>query len=150
VVGGVGHREVPVLTEAVREEVVQDAPVLLGQHAVLRAVLGDLGDVVGEDPLQEGLRARPRGLDLPHVADVEDPRAAAHLEVLLLDPGVLHRHLPAGEGNELRTGRDMPVVQRGALERVSTNGHGNRTLARAGATILRGWCRPVDCEIGYR
>ena len=72
VVGRVRDRQVVVLTELVGEEVVQDAPVLLAQHAVLRAAVGDLGDVVGEDALQEVLGLRARGLDLAHVRDVED------------------------------------------------------------------------------
>ena len=133
VVGRVGDRQVAVLAELVGEEVVQDAPVLLGEDAVLGAVVGDLRDVVGEDPLQERLRIGAGGLDLAHVADVEDPRVAADVEVLLLDRCVLHRHLPAGEGHQLRPGRDMPVVQRGALERFCVGRHGARTLARPAA-----------------
>ena len=85
VVGRVGDGQVAVVAEPVGEEVVQDAPVLLAQHAVLRSVLGDLRHVVGEDPLQEGLGARAGRLDLAHVRDVEDARVGAHVEVLFLD-----------------------------------------------------------------
>ena len=49
---------------------------------------------------------------------------------------VLDGHLPAGERDELRARRDVPVVQRGALERVGTNGHGVRTLARV---VVQAW-----------
>ena len=118
------------MLELVAEEVVEDAAVLLGQDGILRPVLGDLRDVVGQDPLQERLGAGPGRLDLPHVADVEDPGPLPHGHVLLADARVLDGHLPAGERDELRTRRDMPVVQGGSLERVCTNGHGVRTLAR--------------------
>ena len=73
----VGDGQEAVGAEAVGEEVVQDAAVLLAEDAVLRAVLGDLGDVVGEDPLQERLGVRPVRLDLAHVGDVEDADAAS-------------------------------------------------------------------------
>ena len=118
VVGGVGDGEVAVLLELVAEEVVEDASVLLGEDGVLRAVLGDLRHVVGEDPLQERLGAGAGGLDLAHVRDVEDPRVLAHREMLLADARVLDRHLPAGERDELGAGGDVPVVQGGSLERV--------------------------------
>ena len=85
-VGGVRDGQIAVLAELVGEEVVQDAPVLLGENAVLRAVLGDLAHVVGEDPLEERLRVGSRRLDLAHVADVEDPRIAAHVRCSSLMP----------------------------------------------------------------
>ncbi len=55
VVGGVRDRQVAVRTEAVREEVVQHAAVLVAQQRVLRATDRELGDVVGMDALQVGL-----------------------------------------------------------------------------------------------
>ena len=115
--------------EAVGEEVVEHPAVLAAQHAVLRAVGGELGDVVGEDPLQERLGVGPGRLDLAHVRDVEDAGALAHGLVLGADPAVLDRHLPAREGNEPRAGRHVAVVQRGALEGLGAGGHPGWTLA---------------------
>ena len=101
-VGGVGDDQVAVAAEPVGEEVVEDAAVLVAEARVLGAADLDLGDVVGEHPLQERERARPLDLDLAHVRDVEHPGVGPHRRVLLADPLVGDRHLPAGEGNELR------------------------------------------------
>ena len=122
VVGGVGDGQEPVAV-AIGEEVVEHAAVLAAQHRVLRAVDGDLGDVVGEHALQERLGVRPRRLHLAHVRDVEDADPLAHRDVLLADARVLDRHLPAGERDEARASRHVAVVQRGALQRLGTGGH---------------------------
>ena len=106
--------------EPVGEEVVEHAAVVLAEHGVLGAAVGELGDVVGEDPLQERLGVGPARLDLAHVRDVEDAGALAHRLVLGPDALVLHRHLPARERHEPRAGRDVAVVQGRALEGVGT------------------------------
>ena len=62
------------------------------------------------------MRARPLDVELAHVRDVEDAAVAPDGAVLLDHALVLHRHLPAGEGNEARAGRDMALVERRALE----------------------------------
>jgi hypothetical protein len=92
------------------------AAVLAAQDAVLRAAVGDLRDVVGEDTLEEVERLRAARLDLAHVGDVEDARGPPDGQVLLADPRVLDGHLPAGERDELGPGREVASVQRGALE----------------------------------
>ena len=127
--------------EPVREQVVEHAALLVAQHGVLRAVLGDLGDVVGEEPLEELLRSRPGRLDLAHVADVEHPGPLAHGHVLLADPAwVLHGHLPAGERNQPRPLGDVAVVQRGSLECLRPRSHRRRTLPPPLRPQL--WCIP--------
>ena len=90
------------------------AAVLLAEARVLGAADLDLGDVVGEHPLQEGERARPLDLDLAHVRDVEHPGMRAHRRVLLPDPLVGDRHLPAGERHQLRPKVLMLLVERSA------------------------------------
>jgi hypothetical protein len=122
--------------EPVGEEVVQHAAVGLGEDGVLRAVLGDLADVVGEDPLQQLLGVGPPRLDLAHVADVEHADLRAHRDVLGPDPLVLHGHLPPRERHEPRPGGGMTIVQRSALERLGAGGHRGRTLA---ALRARSW-----------
>jgi hypothetical protein len=57
------------------------------------------------------------------MGDVEDAGALAHGRVLGADPRILHRHLPARERHEPRSGRDVAVVERGALEGFGTGGH---------------------------
>ena len=68
-------------------------------------------------------RLRAARLDLAHVADVEDPDVAADGQVLLADALVLDRHLPAGERHQPRPGRDVTLVQRGALQGLGGGGH---------------------------
>ncbi len=138
VVGRVGHRQVAVAVEAVGEQVVQHAAVLAAQHAVLRAANGEPGDVVGEQPLQQLERLRAARLDLAHVRDVEQPARPAHRHVLLAYTGVLHRHLPAGEVDELRAGRHMGVEQGGAAKSARHRRSGYRGQpTRSGAPASR-------------
>ena len=111
VVGGVRDRQVALGVQTVGEEVVEHAAVLAAKHAVLSAADGDRGDVVGEQPLQQRERAGAAGFDLAHVRDVEDPAGLAHGHVLLAHAGVLDRHLPAGELNELCAGGEVALVQ---------------------------------------
>ncbi len=68
---------------------------------------GIAGHVVGEQPLQQRLRAGADGFELAHVRDVEDPAAPAHRQVLGAHAGVLHGHLPTGELDELGAGGDV-------------------------------------------
>ena len=53
VVGGVGDDQVAIAAEPVGEEVVEDAAALVAETGVLGAADLELGDVVGEDQLQE-------------------------------------------------------------------------------------------------
>ncbi len=122
VVGGVGDGEETLRLDAVGEEVIQHAPVLAAEHAVLRPTHGDLGDVVGEQSLQQRLGVGAGGLDLAHVRDVEDPALPAHRKVLLAHAGVLHGHLPTREVNELRAGGDVPVEQGGVAQGAGWHG----------------------------
>jgi hypothetical protein len=116
----------PAFVEAVGEEVVEDAAVGLAQDRVLRAVRGDLGDVVGEDPLQEGLGVLARGADLAHVGDVEEAGLGADGHVLLADALVLHGHLPSRERDQLGTERGVAVVQGRTAKGVGGGrGHGS-------------------------
>ena len=132
VVGGVGDGQIAIRPEPVGEEVVEHAAVLVAEQRVLRAALRELGHVVAHEPLEQGAGAGAAGLDLAHVADVEDARALAHGGVLGTDPGgVLDGHLPAGEGDEARARGHVPVVQRRAPQGVRVRRHrDDPTLAR--------------------
>ncbi len=132
VVGGVRDGQEVQLREAVCEEVVEHAAVLATEDAVLRSALGDQPDVVGEQSLEQFERLRTARLDLSHVRDVEYAGTAADCEMLLPDSLVLDRHLPAGERDQLRTGSDMPLVQRGAPE-GALGGEGHRPRRIEGA-----------------
>ena len=86
-------------------------PSLVAQHAVLGAALRNPADVVGDQALEALERLRSAGQNLAHVGDVEDADAGPDGDVLLADPGVLDRHLPAGERHQLRPCGEVRVVQ---------------------------------------
>ncbi len=124
-VGRVGDDQVAVAAEPVGEEVIEHAALLVAKTRVLSTPKPNRGDVIGEHPLQKAKRPRPLDLDLPHMRHVEHPRMRPHRRVLLPDPLVLHRHLPAGEGNDLRPELNMPLVEGCASERV---GHARQRI----------------------
>ena len=121
-VGRVGDDQVAVAAKPVGEEVVEHAALLVAEAGVLGAADLDLGDVVGEHALEEGERPRALDLDLAHMRDVEHPGVGAHGGVLLADPLVGDRHLPAGEGNELGAGLGVPLVEGSASQRRVSHG----------------------------
>ncbi len=104
-VRGVRDGQVAIVGQAIREEIVQDSPVLAAEHRVLGAAYVDRGNVVREQALEEVGRSRARGLDLAHMRDVEDSAPGSHRQVLGTDPFVLNGHLPAGERHQACTGR---------------------------------------------
>jgi len=62
------------------------------------------------------VRARSLHLELAHVRDVEHACVRPDAPVLGNDPPVLHRHLPASEGDETRAGSGVTVVERRSPE----------------------------------
>jgi hypothetical protein len=115
--GGVDDQQQVVVREPVGDQVVDRAAVLVQQQRLLGVAGADAIEVVREHPLGEGQGAGAPQLELPHVRDVEDAGRRSHRLMLGDDALVLHRHLPAGEGNDPRTRRDMAVVQRRPTER---------------------------------
>jgi hypothetical protein len=53
--------------------------------------------------------------ELPHVGEVEEPGRAADRLVLLDEPLILHRHFPAGEGDQLGAEGAVTVNQSGLM-----------------------------------
>ena len=105
--------------EAVGEEVVEHAAVLAAEHRVLRAAVGELARRRWRAARWRNASAPGAGrLDLAHVRDVEDARAPRTATCSSRMPGVLDRHLPAGERHEPGARGHVAVVQRGALERL--------------------------------
>ncbi len=114
-VRGVGHEEHLLVAVEVGDQVVDDAAGLgVAAQGVLRLARLDLAEVVAQRRVDEGRSTRPAHEGLAEVADVEDADRLAHRGVLLdhSRPGVLQRHRPAAELRELRTERDVPLVQR--------------------------------------
>ena len=124
------HADEEVLGGApVDDHVVDDAAGLAAQAAVLRLAVGHLREVVREDAAQRLERLRAAEDDLAHVRDVEQPDAGPDRLVLREDPGVLHRHLPAGELDQAGAGPDVLFVEWRTLGHGGLRGEGRRILA---------------------
>ncbi len=96
---------------AVDDEVIDDAAVLDAHHGVERFAVGQLADVVGDDPLQGVLGLGPFDDHLAHVRDIKDPDPCAHGVMLGDQTSELHRHFPTGKGHKPRTQRSLHSVK---------------------------------------
>ena len=103
--------------EAIDGAIVDDPAMAVQEAGVLHLARLQRADVVGGDPVDECIPIRAGDLELPHVADIEDPGMLANRLVLGEDArGILDRHLPAGKGHHLRAEGDVGVVERGAAQ----------------------------------
>ena len=133
-VRGVDDEQVPVRVEAVGDQVVDDAAVVVREQRVLRVAGLELRDVVREQLLEELPRLRPLDLELAHVRDVEDAGVGPDRLVLGDHALVLHRHLPAGERHEPRAGFDVLLVEGRAPECLHCrDANDARVFRRAGS-----------------
>ena len=114
----VHDQEVVVLAAAVGDQVVGDPAALVREQRVLRLRGSDPAEVVREPCLQVVGRTVAVEHELAHVRDVEDARGGANRLVLLDDRRVLHRHLPAGEGDDAGAELGVSLVERRAAERL--------------------------------
>ena len=117
VVRRVGHRQIALRRQAVSEEIIDHSPVRQAEQGVLSSANGDLRHVVADEVLQELSRLRAGRFNLPHVRDVEDSGVQPNVLVLRADPlRILHRHLPAGEVDDLGSSGDVLRVKAGATK----------------------------------
>src|SRR5262245_15770786 len=123
--------------DPIEREIVDDAALAVAQERILDLAHRERCRIVGAEPLH--CREGPGTLhfEFPHVADVEQPDRPSHGPVLVDDTGVLHRHLPAAEGDHSRTRLDVNVVKRGPLER--DRGSITRHEVSSDLPILREW-----------
>ena len=113
---GVDDDDVVVGGAAVDDAVVDDAAVGVAHGGVHRLAVGELAHVVGDQALDRLGGAGALQHHLAHVRHVEGAGALADRLVLLDDSGVLHRHLPAGEGDDAGTEGTVGLEERGALQ----------------------------------
>ena len=130
----VDDQEVAAALEAVDDQVVDDAALLVREQRVLGLTDLEPVDVVREHGLEQIACVGAFDLDLAHVRDVEDTAVSAHGAVLGDDALVLHGHLPAGEGHHPGAERDVALVERRAKQRL----HAPRMLT-AGDFAERGF-----------
>ena len=96
-------------------EVVQDARVVVKQHAVALAPGCEADDVDRHERLQRRRSVSTGDAELPHVRDIKQTGSGARVQVLGHQAGrVLHRHAVAGKRNHARTQFQVQFVQRGA------------------------------------
>ena len=88
--------------KAVDDDVVDHAAPLVAERAVLGLSVAALREVVRDQPLCGPQRGTTVDADLAHVRDVKHAGVFAHRRMLLQHPGVLHRHLEAGELDHAR------------------------------------------------
>ena len=117
-VRGIDDQQEAIPSTLVDDQVVDDSAVLVGEERVLGLSGLDPVEIVREQSLQILARARAFDLEFAHMRDVEDAAVAPHREVLRDHALVLHRHLPAGEGNQACAEGDMPVEQGRAKQRL--------------------------------
>src|SRR5690606_5878815 len=108
-------------------EVVEDRAALVARDRVQRAAVREAAEVVRDQPIDGRDGIGTGHLELAHVRDVEQTRAGAHGLVLDADPGVLDRHVVAGEGHELRAEAPVFLVKGRGSERGAHGAGGSPT-----------------------
>ena len=111
-VGGVDAAEVMVLVEAIEGQIVDHPAVRVAHGGVLHLAVGQLGDIVGGQPLEKSQSSGPLDLNLPHVGDIEQPGGVANRQMLFDHPPILDRHLPAAEGDHAPPQATVMFIQR--------------------------------------
>ena len=99
-------------SQAVSEQIVHHASVLVAHGGIAGLAVRHAGKVVGHEPVEVGQGVGAPEEQLSHVADVEQAAAGAHGPMLGDDAGVLHRQQPSGKGNQLAPRRRVAVVER--------------------------------------
>ena len=114
--GRVDHEDQPVLG-AGRDQVVEDAALVVGELGVAHGRRLEAGDVPRHEALERGDGTRAVEPELAHVGDVEEPGGAARARMLRHDARfVAHRHGVAGEADQGGAERAVLVVERGPGE----------------------------------
>ena len=98
---GVDDEQINVAGKPVGVKIVNHAAAFVAHQGVLAVAGREFADVVGEDVIQKIRRARAADGDFAHVRDVENAGGVADGEMFVGDAGVLHRHFPAAEINQL-------------------------------------------------
>ena len=144
-VAGVDDEQEVLGRPPVDEDVVDDRALWRRQRRVLDLPDREPRGVVARQLLDGRQGIRAGDLDLAHVADVEQPDALAHREVLGRDAGVLDGHVPAAERHHARAQRDVRGVEGGFPERRSGSGRGNGVGHGGHARRRRGNLLTVLC-----
>lgn len=114
--GGVHHHEEGFRLHPVQDEVINDSGPVIEHDGVLPLADVQFIDVIGQHGVQPCSRCGAGHRELAHVGDVKDAAGFAHGFVFVQDAGVLHRHVPAGEGNHSGSQFNVLGCQRGGFD----------------------------------
>jgi hypothetical protein len=93
-------------------QIVQDAAILGEQQRIFLAVDLHSRDIGRDQLLQLGVQPVAGQEQLPHMADIEQPRMLAHPQMLGHDAFILDRHFIARERHHPPAARAVPRVER--------------------------------------
>ena len=114
--------DVEILAAPGRHQIVDDPTVLVEQHRIAQAAVGEHLQLAGEQCLERRVGALAVDRQLAHVADVEQPRTLTSPQMFGDDAFILDRHLIAGERHHPRAMRPVPRIERQSLD-VLAFGH---------------------------
>ena len=103
--GSVDDQQIISEAETIEVKVVNHAAALVAHERVLPLPWRKFGHVVSKSRIKEFLRAGARDEEFAHVGNVENARGFADGVVFIGNAGVLDRHFPAAEIDELRAER---------------------------------------------
>ena len=127
----------------VDDQVIADAARFVQQHRVASLTGSDAEQVGGHEGLEDIFGASAPQAQHPHVGNIKQAAAAAHRLVLRHQAAKLHRHLPAGEGNQAAARRPGRLEQ----GRAPQGWHADRRRVR----LMSGgiWGRISQREVGH-
>lgn len=114
-IGGIDHHQ-KLIGDVVDEDVIHNPAIGLTEQAIARLPDGNGGHVAGNDVLEERHSVGAANHKAAHMANVKQAGTLPHRVVLLDDPAILDRHLPAAELNHPRAGGAMGIEERGTFE----------------------------------
>jgi len=107
----VHDEQILLLVDAIYNQVINDPAAVIQQKRVLSHADVELVDVVGQHSIEPIARTGAVYDELAHVRNVEDADIVPHCQMFLDDAGVLHRHQPTAEWNQLRAKPHVLVVK---------------------------------------
>ena len=114
-IGGIGHHQELLVTQAVGDEIINDTALIVRQDRVLGAAGLQDRHIGDQRVVEERCGVRSGDAELTHVGEVKDPGAGAHGLMLGNIVSVLERHIPATEVGERGTQFFVDGVQGGFL-----------------------------------
>ena len=117
-IGRVDHQQIGLGVDTINQNVVDDAAAAVGHARILHLAVVELRHVVGRNTLQKVERLGPLDPDFAHVADVEDPGALPHGQMLVVDARELDGHVVPRELGHAGPGGDVVLGESGCFHGI--------------------------------